>query len=88
MAQPRPRRGRRDAVTTRAKFFDYFHVNSIELAGDGDLIVSARNTWAIYKISRRTGEVLWRLGGKKSDFQMGKGTVFAWQHDARHHGAG
>ena len=25
---------------------DYFHVNSIDVDGDGDLLVSARNTWA------------------------------------------
>ena len=65
---------------------DYFHVNSIDLASDGNLIVSARNTWAVYKVSRRSGNVIWRLGGKRSDFEMGRGTVFAWQHDARHHG--
>jgi hypothetical protein len=65
---------------------DYFHVNSIDVASDGGLLVSARNTWAVYKVSRRTGEVRWRLGGKRSDFKMGKGTVFAWQHDARHQG--
>ena len=67
--------------------FDYFHVNSIELDADGNYLVSARNTWAIYKIDRGSGNVIWRLGGKKSDFAMGPGTVFAWQHDARHHGA-
>jgi hypothetical protein len=65
---------------------DYFHINSIDLTPDGGLLVSARNTWAVYKISRRTGAVRWRLGGKRSDFKMGKGTVFAWQHDARHQG--
>ena len=65
---------------------DYFHINSIDLGADGNWLISARNTWAVYKVDRRTGEVLWRLGGKKSDFEMGKGTVFAWQHDARHHG--
>jgi hypothetical protein len=32
--------------------------------------------------------VIWRLGGKKSDFQMGPGTRFAWQHDARPHDGG
>jgi hypothetical protein len=68
--------------------WDYFHVNSIELDRDGNLLVSARNTWCIYKIDRSNGNVLWRLGGKKSDFEMGPGTVFAWQHDARHHGEG
>src|SRR4051812_28551085 len=67
---------------------DYFHVNSIDLSSDGDFLVSARNTWAVYKVSRKTGKVVWRLGGKRSDFEMGPGTVFAWQHDARHLGHG
>jgi hypothetical protein len=67
---------------------DYFHVNSIELTSDGHLLVSARNTWGVYKVNRRTGEVMWRLGGKRSDFEMGAGTVFAWQHDARVAGNG
>ena len=67
---------------------DYFHVNSIDLLADGNLLVSARNTWAVYKVSRASGRVIWRLGGKRSDFTMGRGTVFAWQHDARHHGSG
>jgi Arylsulfotransferase (ASST) len=68
--------------------FDYFHVNSIDVTPDGNVLVSARNTWAVYKVSRQSGEVLWRLGGKKSDFDMGRGTIFAWQHDARMHAAG
>ncbi|HEY2327725.1 MAG TPA: arylsulfotransferase family protein [Gaiellaceae bacterium] len=68
--------------------WDYFHVNSIDLDTDGNFLVSARNTWGVYKIERATGNVLWRLGGKKTDFAMGPGTVFAFQHDARHHGDG
>jgi Arylsulfotransferase (ASST) len=68
--------------------FDYFHINSIDVAPDNDLIVSARNTWAAYKISRRTGRVLWRLGGKRSDFTFGKGSRFEWQHDVREHAHG
>jgi Arylsulfotransferase (ASST) len=68
--------------------FDYFHINSIDVAPDGDLIVSARNTWAVYKISRTTGRIVWRLGGKKTDFALGPGVRFAWQHDARIHGDG
>jgi hypothetical protein len=68
--------------------FDYFHINSIDVDADGHLLVSARNTWAVYKIHRRTGKVLWRLGGRKSDFAMGPGTVTAWQHDARSHDGG
>jgi Arylsulfotransferase (ASST) len=65
--------------------FDYFHVNSVQRLSDGDYLVSARNTWGIYKIDGQTGRVVWRLGGKKSDFAMGPGTGFAWQHDARLH---
>ena len=71
-----------------ANFFDYFHINSVDIDGDGNYLVSARNTWAVYKVARKTGKVIWRLGGKKSTFSMGKGTVFAWQHDARHHAGG
>ena len=65
--------------------WDYFHVNSVSLdpSGDGDFIVSARNTWAGYEINHLTGAVLWRLGGRHSSFNMGAGTGFAWQHDIR-----
>ncbi|HWK29361.1 MAG TPA: arylsulfotransferase family protein [Solirubrobacter sp.] len=63
--------------------YDYFHINSIDVDTDGNLLVSARNTWALYKLDRRTGDVLWRLGGYRSDFALGDGVRFAWQHDAR-----
>ena len=62
---------------------DYFHLNSIDVDHDNNLLVSARETSAVYKIDRKSGEIIWRLGGKKSDFEMGKGTRFAYQHDAR-----
>jgi hypothetical protein len=62
---------------------DYFHINSIDVDHDGNLLVSTKRTSAVYKIDREAGEVLWRLGGKKSDFEMGDGTRFAYQHDAR-----
>jgi hypothetical protein len=63
--------------------YDFIHINSIDVDSDGNLIVSARHTWTIYKIDRRSGAIVWRLGGKKSSFRMGPGTRFAWQHDAR-----
>ena len=65
--------------------WDYFHINSIDVASDGNLLVSARNTHAVYKINRRTGALIWRLGGKRSNFKLGRGSRFAWQHDARPH---
>jgi hypothetical protein len=68
--------------------FDYLHLNSIDIAPDGNLLLSARHTWALYKIDRRTGEVIWRLGGKSSDFSMDEEAKFSWQHDARHRSDG
>jgi len=69
--------------------WDYFHINSIEIdPDDGQLIISARNTWALYKVDRTEGNVLWRLGGRRSDFALGPGVTFAWQHDARRHRGG
>jgi hypothetical protein len=67
----------------KAPPFDYFHVNSIEVEPNGNFLVSARNTHTVYEIDRKTKKVLWRLGGKKSDFKLGTGVRFAWQHDAR-----
>ncbi len=63
--------------------FDYFHVNSVEVDHDSNLLVSGRSTSTVYKIDRNTGDIMWRLGGKNSDFEMGPGTRRAYQHDAR-----
>jgi hypothetical protein len=62
--------------------WDWFHINSVAEALDGNLLVSARHTSAVYKIDRRTGKVMWVLGGKRSSFRMGAGTRFYYQHDA------
>ena len=61
---------------------DPYHLNSVSLDRDGNLLVSARNTSAVYKINRVTGKIMWTLGGKKSSFKMGRGASFAYQHDA------
>jgi len=63
--------------------WDFFHINSIDVDTDGNLLISSRSTHTVYKLDRRTGDVIWRLGGKRSDFQFGPGATFAWQHDAR-----
>ncbi len=62
--------------------WDYFHVNSIEPDGDA-LLVSARHTSTVYELRRSDGAILWRLGGKRSDFDVDEAARFAWQHDAR-----
>ncbi|HEY1793997.1 MAG TPA: arylsulfotransferase family protein [Opitutaceae bacterium] len=69
------------ATTSLASPYDYFHINSAKLDTDGNLLISSRHTWTVYKVNRSTGAIMWRLGGKKSDFALGPGLPFAWQHD-------
>lgn len=71
------------AGTPGASPYDYIHLNSIQPLPGGKLLVSARHTWAVYEIDKRTGKVIWILGGKRSTFKMEHGTNFKWQHDAR-----
>jgi hypothetical protein len=69
--------------------WDYFHVNSVAIdPSDGHLLISGRNVWAFYKVHRRTGEVIWTLGGKAGDFRIGRGAHFAFQHHVRAHNGG
>ncbi len=63
--------------------YDYLHLNSIDVDENGDFLLSARNTWGVYKVDRATAKLVWRLGGTKPTFKMGKGTLMAWQHHAR-----
>ncbi|HET7014634.1 MAG TPA: arylsulfotransferase family protein [Streptosporangiaceae bacterium] len=70
--------------------WDWFHINAVHLASDGNLLVDARDTWTTYKVNRHTGSIIWQLGGKASSFKLvagqgqtldSAGELFAWQHD-------
>jgi hypothetical protein len=63
--------------------FDYLHVNSVDLDRDGNLLISGRNTRAVYKVNHQTGATIWVLGGKQSSFKIAPGATFAFQHDVR-----
>jgi hypothetical protein len=70
---------------------DVYHCNSIDVAPNGDLLVSARNMNSVFLVSRQTGAVVWKMGGApytkdnavylavRDDPQ----TSFVGQHDAR-----
>jgi Arylsulfotransferase (ASST) len=62
--------------------FDYFHMNSVDLQPNGEVLLSARNTWTLYELNEQTGQVVSRAGGKHSTIKMGSGTLTAYQHDA------
>ncbi len=78
-----------DSYSNAPKFiqhpWDFFHVNSVSLDpwGDGNFMVSSRNTWAAYEVNHVSGSVMYRLGGRHPTFKMGPGTGTAYQHDVR-----
>ena len=63
--------------------FDFFHINSVSPAAGGGMLVSGRNTWTVYDVNGRTGQIQWRLGGKDSTFKEAPQALTAWQHDPR-----
>lgn len=73
--------------------WDFFHINSVQKSKEGNFLISARNTHALYMISGKTGDVLWTLGGKANEFEeldYPQGAHFsnpllsmAWQHHAQ-----
>jgi hypothetical protein len=68
--------------------WDYIHINSIDIDHDENLLVSSRNAHCVYKIDRKTGEIIWRMGGKSNQFDIASNAAFAWQHDARRQAGG
>lgn len=70
--------------------WDYFHGNSIAEDPDGNLLISARNTWTVYKVNKSNGNLIWKLGdpadhsGSFGRSLPGSGLGwFCYQHDAR-----
>jgi hypothetical protein len=64
-------------------------LNAFDLDDDGNLLFSFRNHSDIMKISRETGDILWRWGGLKNEFTFfgehpeNAPYYFARQHDIR-----
>ena len=79
---------------TQARF-GYIHVNSVELdETDGNIILSCRETSEVIKVSRVTGEVMWRMGAKNNEFTIlndheeNAPRYFKLMHDVRRHANG
>jgi hypothetical protein len=71
------------ATAANSSYYDAFHLNSIQLLAGHRVLISARDTSAVYVVDRPTGRVLWTLGGKASSFRLGPGARFYFQHDAQ-----
>lgn len=65
---------------------DPWHYNSVEDTGDG-FIISFRHLDAVYKIDKRTGAIVWKLGGTRRPESLrlvgDRLNGFSGQHDAR-----
>jgi hypothetical protein len=44
--------------------WDYFHLNAVAQDTDGDLLLSARSTWGVYKVNATSGGIIWQLGAR------------------------
>lgn len=67
-----------DTTTIR----DYLHINAFVIdPNDGQLICSFRNADLLLKLNRTTGAIIWRLGGKNSDFALSANQKFLRQHN-------
>ncbi len=68
----------------RNPVIDAFHVNTVVLDTDGNLLVSNFGM-DVWKISRQTGEILWRLGGIANQFSfVGVNPLLARGHFSGH----
>jgi len=72
------------AVDLTISSIDVTNLNAIEVESDTSLLLSMAHQDEITKIDRRTGEVIWRLGGRNNQFKMINSTrPFTRQHDVR-----
>jgi hypothetical protein len=67
-----------------AATIDYVHANGLERDADGNILLSSRHLDEITKISRQTGNILWRWGGKNNQFaSTNDARPFSHQHSIR-----
>jgi hypothetical protein len=59
-----------DEQTSDTPDKEYAHINSVFEDFDGNLIMSFRGMSQIVKVARPSGQIIWRLGGKKNQFEF------------------
>lgn len=72
-------------MTGTRSAWDWFHLNSVAKDDRGNYLISARYLPSLVYISGTTGEILWTLGGKSSNFtdlSEGRATDIFGQHSA------
>lgn len=62
---------------------DYAHLNALTIdPKDDNMVLSFRNLNQVLKLQRGTNTIVWRLGGKNSDFPVTADQKFLRQHNA------
>ncbi|KAI0151769.1 ASST-domain-containing protein [Xylariaceae sp. FL1272] len=69
---------------TRDYVWDPWHINSVDENSDGNYLVSFRHMDTIMLVAGDDGRVLWRFGGKHSDYIHEGGFTFSRQHHVRY----
>ncbi|NOY36600.1 MAG: T9SS type A sorting domain-containing protein [Chlorobi bacterium] len=71
-------------VDFTASTVDYLHANSLTFDSDTSFLLSCRHFDEVTKIDRRTGVIIWRLGGKHNQFTFVNDTLkFSHPHTIR-----
>jgi hypothetical protein len=75
------------APKSASSAWDAYHLNSVQVVGSGQILVSMRNTWAAYLVNVGTGQIAWTLSGnpKISTFSLPQSARFHWQHHVELH---
>ncbi|OZJ02919.1 hypothetical protein BZG36_04114 [Bifiguratus adelaidae] len=63
--------------------YDYFHINAIVKDNSGNYLISSRHTNTLFYIHGNTGEIIWRLNGARSNWQVDENAQFQFQHHVR-----
>lgn len=72
--------------TNSSQVWHYFYMNAFDVDPETNTyLISARSMCTIFKVDGNTGDIIWQLGGPNSNFSLGEGVDFCWQHDTRMH---
>jgi hypothetical protein len=72
--------------TNSSQVWHYFYMNAFDVDPETNTyLLSARSMCTIFKMDGNTGNIIWQLGGPNSNFSLGEGVDFCWQHDTRMH---
>ena len=57
-------------IDLTSSWFDFPHMNAIDVDTDGHILLSSRSTSEITKIDSNSGDIIWRLGGVHNQFNI------------------